>query len=279
MKLSRLTAAMLAMAMLTPMTTSLPANAATDAWRTAYQQLLNANKTTSTDELSAIKYSLADILGDGIPELMISDSGAHISKVKVYTYYHGKTVELGTLGDSGYMRIDMTNNELLYGYTSMGYFYEERYIYRCGALELTQKFLDSEGAESSPYYKINDQNVSRSQYTAIRNELESHKFVSYGRDYLTTNLTPLNNYKVTGTLATLGDLNNDSKANASDAAKILIGASGIGASGKTGLTGAQEDAADVNGDHLLNASDAAVVLIYAAAVGAGQDVKLTDLIK
>ena len=76
----------------------------------------------------------------------------------------------------------------------------------------------------------------------------------------------------------LGDVNGDSKINASDAAQILIAAAAIGAGGESGLTEAQMAAANVNGDSAINASDAAIVLIYAAAIGAGQDVKLTDYV-
>ncbi|MCR4644672.1 MAG: hypothetical protein K5695_04590 [Oscillospiraceae bacterium] len=77
----------------------------------------------------------------------------------------------------------------------------------------------------------------------------------------------------------IGDLNNDSTANASDAAMILIAAAAMGAGNDAGLTDDQKTAADVNTDGTVNASDAAVVLIYAAAIGAGQDAKLTDFVK
>ena len=78
----------------------------------------------------------------------------------------------------------------------------------------------------------------------------------------------------------LGDVNEDSIVNASDAAKILIAAAQIGAGNPSGLTAKQELAANVNSDDRINASDAAVVLIYAAAVGAGHtDAKITDYVK
>ena len=278
-RIHKLIAAALALTMLTPMTAALPASAA-EAWRTEYQKLLNANKTTTSDDMTTKMYSLADIVGDGIPELMISDGMYHMANAKIYTYYQGKVVLLGELGEGGSVIFDATTNELYDGYTSMGYFVEEHYRYRCGELEHTKSFADSEGAESSPYYKIDGKNVSASQYKAARKEVESHNWKGYGRDYLTTNLTPLNNFKVTNPVATPGNLTGDSVINASDAAKILIGASNYGAKGQTGLTGAQEDAGDVNGDHRINASDAAIVLIYSAAVGAGKSgARLQDYIR
>ena len=74
----------------------------------------------------------------------------------------------------------------------------------------------------------------------------------------------------------LGDVNDDSMINASDAAQILIAAASIGAGGSYGLTDAQTTAADVNFDKTVNASDAATVLIYAAYVGAGGTMSLLD---
>ena len=76
----------------------------------------------------------------------------------------------------------------------------------------------------------------------------------------------------------LGDVNEDGKVDAGDAAEILIAAAAVGAGEKSGLTATQENAADVNGDKVFNAGDAAVVLQYAAAIGAGEDVKLTDFV-
>ena len=78
----------------------------------------------------------------------------------------------------------------------------------------------------------------------------------------------------------LGDVNEDSVVNASDAADILIAAAQIGAENTSSLTEMQTIAADVNDDKLINASDAAIVLIYAAYVGAGNtDAKITDFVQ
>ncbi len=77
----------------------------------------------------------------------------------------------------------------------------------------------------------------------------------------------------------LGDVNDDTAINASDAAVVLIAAAQIGAGGEPELTDKQKSAADVNKDNKINASDAAIILIYAAAVGAGEkDVKIEDFV-
>ncbi len=77
---------------------------------------------------------------------------------------------------------------------------------------------------------------------------------------------------------TLGDLNSDTKVNASDAAMVLIAAANIGAGADSGLTPEQTTAADVNDDTYVNASDAAIILQYAAEYGAGYTGTLEDFL-
>ena len=67
----------------------------------------------------------------------------------------------------------------------------------------------------------------------------------------------------------LGDLTQDEKVDASDAAMILVAAARQGSGLDSGLTEAQKTAADVNHDGKIDASDAAYILQYAAAKGAG----------
>ena len=67
----------------------------------------------------------------------------------------------------------------------------------------------------------------------------------------------------------LGDLTQDEKVDASDAAQILVAAARQGSGLDSGLTETQKTAADVNHDGKIDASDAAYILQYAAAKGAG----------
>jgi len=69
--------------------------------------------------------------------------------------------------------------------------------------------------------------------------------------------------------AELGDLTQDEKVDASDAAMILVAAANQGSGQDSGLTEIQKTAADVNHDGKIDASDAAYILQYAAAKGAG----------
>ena len=76
----------------------------------------------------------------------------------------------------------------------------------------------------------------------------------------------------------LGDVNQDGKVDASDAADLLIALANVGAGAESGLTDAQTAAADADGNGTLNAGDAATILQYAAFIGAGGTGTLTDFL-
>ena len=74
----------------------------------------------------------------------------------------------------------------------------------------------------------------------------------------------------------LGDVNEDRKVDASDAARILAAAAAVGTGSASGLTAQQEANADVNASGSFDAADAALILQYAAAVGSGYEGTLAD---
>ncbi len=77
----------------------------------------------------------------------------------------------------------------------------------------------------------------------------------------------------------IGDVNEDTKVDASDAASLLIAAAKIGSGGESGLTETQEASADVNADTAIDATDASSILRYAAATGSGDtEAKLEDFV-
>lgn len=95
--------------------------------------------------------------------------------------------------------------------------------------------------------------------------------------YWTTKYTLTADYEENTAIA--GDVNEDSKVDASDAAALLTAAAKLGSGAESGLTEAQEAAANVNGDEAIDATDAAAILRYAAAVGSGnEDAKMEDFI-
>ncbi len=77
---------------------------------------------------------------------------------------------------------------------------------------------------------------------------------------------------------TLGDLNDDTLIDATDAAMILVAAAQVGADLDSGLTDDQMTAADVNADGKMDAVDAALILQFAAYAGTGGTLSLTEFI-
>ncbi len=75
-----------------------------------------------------------------------------------------------------------------------------------------------------------------------------------------------------------GDLDQDGRINASDAAALLIAAAAAGTGAETGLTDAQLAAADLNADGTLDAKDAALILQYAAYTGTGGTDSIQDFL-
>lgn len=67
----------------------------------------------------------------------------------------------------------------------------------------------------------------------------------------------------------MGDLNQDDRVTAGDAADLLMALARMGAGMPSGLSDAQLRDAEVNGDGEVNAGDANEILRYAAYNGAG----------
>ncbi len=77
-------------------------------------------------------------------------------------------------------------------------------------------------------------------------------------------------------ITVFGDLNEDTKVNAMDAAAILVAAAKIGSNLDSGLTDAQIASADINGDGIMDTLDASLLLQYAAYVGSVGELPLMD---
>lgn len=76
-------------------------------------------------------------------------------------------------------------------------------------------------------------------------------------------------YTAVSTWKNIGDLNEDKKINALDAAKILTASAMNGAGNDTGLSIEEQQFADVNADGIFNAVDASLILQYSASIGCG----------
>ena len=78
---------------------------------------------------------------------------------------------------------------------------------------------------------------------------------------------------------TLGDVNEDSSINASDATLVLVNYSLLSTGEKMQLTEYQQKAADVNRDGKIDASDATMILQYYPYLSTGGKDSFADFLK
>ena len=252
-------------------TTALKETAFADSWRTPYKQiLLTLGRGSDSDDLNLVKYSVADILGDARPELIVGMGGYHMASADVYTMQGNVPVKLGSFGEYGEMGYDASTGELISSYMGMGYYSEMRMKYQNGELVATISYSDNEGSGDTPvYYRINGVDVSKEQYDAQKAVYANHLIWSFGRDYEYDNFMPIDAYTFPLPETAPGDVNGDGTINAADASELLIAAADIGAGNTARLTAELLGVGDVNSDGAINAADATAILQYSAAVGAG----------
>lgn len=250
-----------------------------ELWRIYYKQLLNSTYSDPEDMLTTAKYSVADLFGSNIPELLISGGEYHAAGVNVYTIRNHVPVRIGTFGEWGLMAYDFTSGELISSYFGMGYSSSSRYRYQNGTLTETFSREDNSGTGETPvYYKINGAEVSETEYNSVIADYANNMSETFGRDFLTTNLLPIDSFQLAEEVELIGDLDGDGIVNAGDAADILIAAAAIGAGSQT-VTEELLRKGDINGDGEISAVDAAAILQYSAAVGAGaKEILPTDFV-
>ncbi len=250
-----------------------------DAWRFYYKQILRTTPSDNTDELTTAKYSLRDVLGDNTPELFVSDGEYHAATVTVYSMQNHVPTVIGKFGEWGKMGYDMTNGDLVSSYFGMGYFSVARYAYDGTQLSLTFSAYTNEGSgEDTVYYKVNGEEVSKTDYEDALGAYSNNMSDAMGRDFAVTDTDPIDSCVIEPLGELLGDLDGDGKINASDAADLLIAAAAIGA-GAAVTPPELITKGDINGDGEVNAVDATAILQFAAAVGAGaKEILVTDFV-
>lgn len=88
---------------------------------TAYDEyLVDDMNRDSFERFNTLKFGLAFINDDDIPELLISDDTYHACGVRVLCYDNGKVVQIGEFGEFGSMQYQMRSNRIISTYMGMG---------------------------------------------------------------------------------------------------------------------------------------------------------------
>lgn len=117
-----------------------------EAWKEAYLDVLRNEAPKSERRTGKYSFSLGYVDNDDVPELFISEGGAHAYGVEVYTYHNGKAVMLcsdGEFGSIGYME---RKGYICGSYTGMGTTSARVYEMKNGEAEIIYTLYDDSGA-------------------------------------------------------------------------------------------------------------------------------------
>lgn len=181
-------------AVLTGCTAQNAENSNTDNWLTAYQSLLQdfmqsenfiENDAAKSPYYNGSAFSLYDMTGDGIPELILSPDDSHGSACTIYSYQDTLT-ELGELGSFGKMRYEPETNVLVSSFTGQGTTTTVFYRAENGELQKLAELYDNSGAVSPAVYQINGEDASGEDYQAVWEQYTGENSVILGRDHMLT---------------------------------------------------------------------------------------------
>lgn len=151
-------------------------------WRAAYRQVLcEFQKSEEYTEYAA--FSLYDISGDGVPELILSPDFCHAACCRIITYQE-KAVEVGNVGSYGECSYDPARNLILSSNLGQGVQISNYYRLQNGVLQQQVKFYNDEGHTEDATFRINDVEVSKTEYERMYQFYENGTTkVSLGQDF------------------------------------------------------------------------------------------------
>ena len=130
-------------------------------------------------------FSLYDISGDGIPELIIGEDTCHYAACRVYSF-QDSLIDLGKMGTYGEIGYYSDNNIIVQYDLSQGYEFTSYSRLENGGITTLAYFNNNYGAaagEPELYFKINEENVTHEEYEAALDEYRGETYKSLGHDY------------------------------------------------------------------------------------------------
>lgn len=160
--------------------------------------------TCTPIEKELLRFCLAFIDADGIPELLLMPTEGHVDGVEVYTYVQDQVTRLGEFGSYGEMQY-VERQGLIFSYDSgMDNFYSDFYKLADGVAELTYSlhswlvYSQEEQCYENEFYEIDGSSVTENVFQTKWQELyDNEKYVSIGYE----NGIPLRDVELLHTLA------------------------------------------------------------------------------
>lgn len=151
-----------------------------NGWKGAYKAAFETFRQ-SEDYTENSMFSLRDINGDDVPELLISEDIYHAAGVHIYTF-NGELTEFGELGSNGKTLYCADSGMLLSFYMQGGEYHSTYYRPEANGLTEFAYFYNDSGRSETAVYKLNDVEISEEEYDS---ELEKYQgdFISLGRDF------------------------------------------------------------------------------------------------
>lgn len=154
-------------------------------WKTLYEDTLY-EYMEATSYYKYSRFSLNDINGDNIPELIISEDSVHMAQCLVYTIYNDELLYLGKYGAYGFLGYYSDLDVITQYNIGQGYEFTSFSRLENGEVNLLCSFENNLGAaptDEDIYYKVNGSEVTKEEYNAALDEYKGESFVSLGQDY------------------------------------------------------------------------------------------------
>ena len=167
-----------------PETTEPEIPSETAAWKEAYIEILNTEKSSDLWYSDGFKFDLYDIDSDGIPELFISKGPAVYNGVDIYTFDGENAIKLvNDLYMMGIVGVSKKNNMVESGLYNHGYDGHSYWTKNGNSLDSLCYFNFDEGATETRHWFVNGEEVSVKEYCDSINKYYSDDWVSVGRTY------------------------------------------------------------------------------------------------
>lgn len=155
-------------------------------WQKAYEKKLSDFAASKSFNKNESMFDLADIDGNGTPELIISPDCESATVCEIYTAYAGELEEFAKTGSYGRVSYVIDSRAIGYEYIGEGFVTGEYFAQEDGRYKPVITFYSNEGMASSGAritYEVNGESLSLAEYEAAISPYTDAFSVELGRKY------------------------------------------------------------------------------------------------